>query len=78
MATREQLKKAVAAFGGSIDWENSYVAPSEKYLIIDAPDGHIWDDSESSVIVMSWYSGPANEFYDEAIDRVLCGTSKAH
>lgn len=70
MATKTQLKAAVSKFGGSVDWENSYISPSEKHLIVDAPEGKLWADSESSVIVVSWYCGSAPEFYEEAIERV--------
>jgi len=70
MATKAQLTAAVASIGASIDWENSYISPTEKYMIIDAPNGELWVDSESNVIVQSWYSGPASEFYEEILERV--------
>ena len=70
MATKTQLNKAVAKFGGSIDWESSYITHDDKYIIIDAPDGKLWADSEASCICVSFYCGPASDFYDEAIARV--------
>lgn len=75
MATKQQLIKAVEAFNGSIDWRNSDITQLDKYIIIDAPAGYIWDASGADVIVINWYCGAAAEFYDHAIDDVLCGLS---
>ena len=41
MATKQKAVQAVEAFGGEIDWANSYVTADQKYIIIDAPEGHI-------------------------------------
>jgi|DEB0MinimDraft_6_1074348.scaffolds.fasta_scaffold65129_4 hypothetical protein len=75
MATKQQAMAAVKAFNGSIDWRNSDITRLDKYIIIDAPDGYIWDASGADVIVINWYCGPAAEFYDQVIDDVLCGLS---
>ena len=78
MATKAQAIKAVQAFGGSIDWENSTITSSDKYIIIDAPEGYVWDASESSVLCLNFYCGSASDFWDEVIDLVLSGTTFNH
>jgi len=76
MATKQKAVQAVEAFGGEIDWANSYVTADQKYIIIDAPEGHIWDATEAATITISWFCGSASEFWDEVIDLVLSGTTR--
>jgi len=78
MATKQKALQAIAAFGGEVDWEVTEITSRDKHIVIDAPEGFIWDYTECSVISISWYCGPAAEFWDEVIYRVLCGTTRYH
>lgn len=76
MANKAKATKIIAAHGGAIDWDVSFVSSGEKSVLVDAPDGHIWDYSASGVIAVTWYCGSASDFWDEVIEAVSCGTTK--
>ena len=73
MATKFQALKAIKSVGGSIDWEVSSITATEKTITVDAPSGYCWDSSGAECFCISWYSGPASEFWDEVIERVRFG-----
>lgn len=75
MATRRQAVKAVEAAGGSIDWDVSEVTATEKVITVDAPLGYCWDSSGAECFCLSWYGGPASEFWDEVIEHARFGVS---
>ena len=77
MATRKQLMAAVKAFGGDIDWHNSSITPTDKYIIIDAPKGFKWSASDCSVLCSSWYCGATAEFYDDVLELINEGLNNA-
>ena len=74
---KEKLKRQVTALGGSIDWDSSNITPKDKLLFIDAPDGYIWDWSESECLTVCWFSGMAEEFYAEALEMISYGVSES-
>jgi len=76
MATKAKALEAIAAFNGEVDWDVTEIGPREKHIVIDAPEGFIWDYTECSVICISWYCGSASEFWDEVIYEVLCGVQR--
>jgi hypothetical protein len=73
MSARNKLEQQVAALGGSIDWDSSNITRKDKLLFIDAPDGYIWDWSESETLTVCWFSGAAEEFYAEALEQISYG-----
>ena len=73
MATKQQAIRVVEAVGGSIDWNVSEVSGTEKVITVDAPSGYCWDSSGAECFCISWYSGPASEFWDEVIDHARFG-----
>lgn len=76
MATRAKAEKVIQAFGGSIDWTVSEITGSDKSVVIDAPDGHVWQFNSCEVICVGWHSGSASEFWDEVIDAVEYGVER--
>ena len=74
MATKAQAVKAIEAAGGSIDWNVSEITALEKVITVDAPSGSAWLFNDAECICLSWYCGPASDFWDEVIDAVEYGT----
>jgi hypothetical protein len=75
MATRKQALAAIAKQGGTVDWDVSYITTHDKHICVDAPDGLMWDSSQSESFVINWYSGSASEFWDEVIDMAEAGAA---
>ena len=73
MATKYQALRAIELVGGSVDWNVSEITSTEKVITVDAPAGLCWSSSGSSCFCISWYSGPASEFWDEVIEKVRFG-----
>ena len=76
MSTKARALKVIEATGGSVDWNVSEVAGSDakaKVVTVDAPEGYCWSHNGAECFVISWYSGPASEFWDEVIERVRYG-----
>lgn len=73
MATKAQAVKAIQAVGGSIDWDVSEITSLEKVITVDAPEGFVWQFNGCECLCVSWYSGPASEFWSEIIDAVQYG-----
>lgn len=67
MSTRKQALKVIKENGGEIDWHVSYITATEKHICVDAPEGGMWVSSGAESFVISWYCGPASEFWDEVI-----------
>jgi hypothetical protein len=67
MATRKQALKVIEEFGGEVDWDVSYITATNKHICVDAPEGKLWTSSAAESFVVSWYCGPASEFWDEVI-----------
>ncbi|MBT60409.1 MAG: hypothetical protein CMA63_02505 [Euryarchaeota archaeon] len=75
MATRQQALRAIELAGGTVDWNVSSFRGTEKVITVDAPSGYCWDSSGAECFCISWYSGPASEFWDEVIERVQFGVA---
>lgn len=73
MSTRQQALKVIKQHGGEVDWDVSYITATDKHICVDAPDGALWISSEAESFVVSWYCGPASEFWDEVISRASMG-----
>ena len=73
MSNRREAIRVIEAFGGSVDWDVSSITATEKTITVDAPSGYCWDSSGAGCFCISWYSGPASEFWDEVIERVRFG-----
>jgi len=73
MATRQQALRAIELAGGTVDWNVSGFTGLQKVITVDAPSGYCWDSSGAECFCISWYSGPASEFWDEVIERVQFG-----
>lgn len=74
MATRKQALKVIEKFGGEVDWDVSYITATGKHICVDAPEGKLWISSAAESFVVSWYCGPASEFWDEVIYLAKNGT----
>lgn len=73
MATRQQALRAIELAGGTVDWNVSGFTGLQKVITVDAPSGYCWDSSGAECFCISWYSGPASDFWDEVIERVQFG-----
>ena len=76
MSALAKLKAQVAAIGGEIDWDSSNVSRKDKLLFVDAPDGYIWDWSESECLTVCWFDGKAEDFYKEALELISYGVKE--
>jgi len=77
MATKQAALKAIQQAGGTIDWDCSEITAGEKHILVDAPENHQWVYNGCSCFSISWYGGPAAEFWDEVIEQVRFGTQAA-
>ncbi len=75
MATRQQALRAIELAGGTVDWNVSGFTGLQKVITVDAPSGYCWDSSGAECFCISWYSGPASEFWDEVIEHVQFGVT---
>lgn len=75
MATKQQALKQIQAMGGSVDWNVSNITATEKAITVDAPSGYCWDSSGAECFCISWYGGPASEFWDEVIEQASFGVT---
>ena len=73
MATKQQAIAAVQQHGGEIDWDVSYINRGDKSIVVDAPAGYYWSISEAETFSITWYGGPASEFWDEVIECASWG-----
>ena len=73
MSTKSRALKVIEAAGGSVDWNVSEITGTEKVITVDAPSGFCWASSGAECFCISWYSGPASEFWDEVIEKVRFG-----
>ena len=73
MASKKQALAVIAQHGGMVDWDFTHITSGEKHICVDAPAGHYWCGSEAETFTVSWYSGPATEFWDEVIEYASWG-----
>lgn len=75
MATRKQALAVIEQRGGEVDWDVTSITTTDKHICVDAPEGTTWNASQAGSFVVSWYVGPAGEFWDEVIDLANQGAA---
>ena len=73
MATKQQAIAEVQKNGEEIDWAYSYLKKKKKAITVDAPAGYYWSISQAETFSITWYGGPASEFWDEVIECASWG-----
>lgn len=76
MTTRRQVMKALEKIGGSIDWTHSHITKDEKDIIVDAPDGYVWNSTGCSTICAYWYCGDTSQFWNEILLDIIEGIQR--
>jgi len=75
-ATRRQFLNELAKHNGASFEEDYY---QEGQIIVDAPDGYIWEDSDATVLMGYWwreFKDSKAELYADLIERMKYGLRK--
>ena len=75
-ATRRQFLSELAKHKGATFEEDYY---QQGQIMVDAPDGYLWNDSDATVLVGCWWTefkGSKAELYADLIDRMKYGLCK--
>lgn len=79
MITKANIKKEIIKYKGSLT-ETEYDSYDQSYsFIIDAPEGMVWNEGYTSVLIVRWYpydKTDKQEQFKDALNRISFGISK--